>query len=346
MIYKLEDFDHWEQMKNQVIMGDALELLKRLPDNSVDLAVYDLPYNIGKDTWDTIDNYFEWVADIIKGTQRVLKDNGSFYFWHNDMMFISKLMQWMENESDFIFKQFIVWNKRYDKASNKGFLDGFVVPEDLRNYQKMAEYCLFYTFQDETGLSKIMGNCVYPIRDYIRNEIIRAKGKIVFKKINQVLGTATNGGGVGSDTLSLDKTVPAMMTKEHYLKLRDWLNETKEYEYLRKEYEDLRKEYEDLRKEYEDLRYSFNNQKTHHSVWEYEISKSKGHSTPKPMGLIRNIIKHSSNVSSVVLDITSGSFTTAKACQELGRDFIGCDLDESYCKIGERRLSEQPLIVI
>jgi len=65
------------------------------------------------------------------------------------------------------------------------------------------------------------------------------------------------------------------------------------HEFVRQEYEDLRQEYEDLRQEYEDLRYTFNNQKTHHSVWNYEIAEKQGHVTPKPVPLIENIIYHS-----------------------------------------------------
>ena len=64
------------------------------------------------------------------------------------------------------------------------------------------------------------------------------------------MGTATNGGGVASAILSLNKAVPAFITKKHYIKLQEWLNNGKEYEYLRKEYEDLR--------------YTFNNQKLFH----------------------------------------------------------------------------------
>ena len=57
------------------------------------------------------------------------------------------------------------------------------------------------------------------------------------------LGTATNGGGVASSCLSLDKTEPTMITKEMYEKLQHWCKP-----YLRKEYEELRKEYEELRR--------------------------------------------------------------------------------------------------
>ena len=99
--------------------------------------------------------------------------------------------------------------------------------------------------------------CVFMIRDYIRAEILKAKKKIVFKHVNEALGTATNGGGVASACLSLDKAEPAMITKEMYEKLQMWCKP-----YLTKEYEELRKEYEELRKEYEELRRPFNNDRT------------------------------------------------------------------------------------
>jgi site-specific DNA-methyltransferase (adenine-specific) len=209
-------------------------------------------------------------------------------------------------------------------------MDGFVVPEGLRNYQQMAEYILMYTFQDETGLSKIMGNCVYPIRDYIRSEIIRAKGKIILGEINRVLGTADNGGGVASACLSLDKTCPAMITEEHYLKLREWLNKYIEDEYLRKEYEDLR--------------FTFNNQKTHHSVWNYDlVSKKDNHITPKPIELIKNIILHSSKEGQIVLDCFMGTGTVALACKQLNRSFIGCDNCKEYVELANRKLEQNTL---
>ena len=318
---------------NKIHCGDCLELMKEIPDNSIDLIIIDPPYNIKKDYWDDIKNYEEWMKKVILEIQRVLKDNGSFYMFHSEMEVVSDFMNFLREKTNFIFRQFIVWNKRFEGSSRKGFLDGYCCVDMLRNYQQMAEYILYYTFQDETGLSKIMGNCVYPIRDYIRSEIIRAKGKIVLKQINQVLGTATNGGGVASACLSLDKTCPAMITEEHYLILRDWLNTNKEYEYLRKEYEDLRKEYEYLR-------FTFNNQKTHHSVWNYDIENKIGHTTPKPLDLVKNIILHSSNEGDLILDCFMGSGTTAVACKKLNRNFIGIELNPEYVDIANKRLEE------
>lgn len=318
---------------NRIHQGDCLNLLQEIPDRSIDLVVIDPPYNIKKDTWDDIDNYEHWLKCVFLQIERVLKENGSFYWFHSEMEVVADLMSWIKAETPFVFRQFIVWNKRFENSRNKGFLDGYVVVDGLRNYQQMAEYCLYYTFQDETGLSKIMSGAVYPVREYIRTEILRAKGKIVLGDINRVLGTATNGGGVASACLSLDKSKPALLTEEHYLKIRTWLNDGKEYEFLRKEYEDLRKEYEDLR-------YVFHNQKTSHSVWNYDIEKKQGHVTPKPLTLIKNIILHSSKKRSIVLDCFMGSGTVAVACKQLGRNFIGIEKEAEYVELSNRRLGE------
>jgi len=302
--------------------------MKKLPDKCIDLAIIDPPYNIKKAKWDDIKDYENLFIKWLLGIQRVLKDNGSFYFFHSEMSIIAKLMKRIESETNFIYRQFIVWNKRFYGAKSKGFLDGYVEIDGLRNYQQMAEYILFYTFQDETGLSKIMGNCVYSVRDYIRKEIIKAKGKIILKDINSVLGTAINGGGVASACLSEDKTVPAMITEEHYLKIREWLNCGTEYEYLRTEYEDLR--------------FTFNNQKIHHSVWDFNIENEKEfHITTKPVPIIQNIILHSSKPGDLVLDCFSGSGTTAIACHKEKRRFICVEKDLQYCELSRERLEKE-----
>ena len=48
----------------------------------------------------------------------------------------------------------IVWNKRFESSKKKGFLDGFVVKNVLHNWNKMAEYILYYTFDNSWKLSE------------------------------------------------------------------------------------------------------------------------------------------------------------------------------------------------
>lgn len=74
-------------MKNDdylVRFGDSRELLKKVPDNSVQLVVTSPPYNIDKDYGKYNDNisFEEWeelIDSITKEVYRVLKPNGSFF---------------------------------------------------------------------------------------------------------------------------------------------------------------------------------------------------------------------------------------------------------------------------
>ena len=61
--------------KVEIYLGDNLELLKQLEDNSIDSCVSDFPYNLsfmGK-SWDTIPNYYQWCNDRAVELFRVLK---------------------------------------------------------------------------------------------------------------------------------------------------------------------------------------------------------------------------------------------------------------------------------
>jgi site-specific DNA-methyltransferase (adenine-specific) len=70
---------------HRIIHGDALEVLKILPDNSIDLIFADPPYNIGKnfngfvEKWETEEVYLEWSYNWLDLCIQKLKPNGSFY---------------------------------------------------------------------------------------------------------------------------------------------------------------------------------------------------------------------------------------------------------------------------
>ena len=318
----------------QLILGDCLEVMKDMPDKSVDAVITDPPYNISKAEWDKIKDYIGWCGKWITECQRVLKDNGSFYFFHNDIEQLADLVIWIRNNTNLVFKQMIVWNKRFEGSSNKGFLDGFVALEGLRNYQQMAEYLLFYTFQDETGLTtvKLDMNNFSTLRQYFKDyqEALGLTKLEILEKIGQRADHCFRWGSSQWD----------MPTEETYDQLAKIPISN---EFVRREYEFVRREYEDLRREYEDLRYTFNNQKTHHSVWNYDIAPKFGHITPKPIELMKNIINHSSDSEMTILDPFMGSGTTGVACVQTGRNFIGIEIDPTYFAIAERRIQEAQL---
>jgi site-specific DNA-methyltransferase (adenine-specific) len=318
---------------NRIYQRDCIEGMQMIPDKSINLIVIDPPYNIGKDKrwdkWKTIEEYVEFITDVFKECERVLADNGSFYWFHNDMTLTRKLMDVLDSNTAFVYKQFITWNKRFKEARNKGFLDGFIEVESLRNYQQMTEYCLFYTFQDETGLTRVKHSLdnFTTLRNYFRDfqKALGTTKKAIIESVGQRSDHCFRWSSSQWD-------LPTLETYEALSKL------PRDRTFTLREYEDLRREYEDLRREYEDLRYTFNNQKTHHSVWDYEIAPKQGHVTPKPIELIENIICHSSNENDVVLDCFMGSGTTAVASARLNRNFIGFEREPEYIEIANQRL--------
>ena len=305
-----------ENMIGKIYCEDCLETMKRIDDKSINLIIADFPYFEVKGDFDFIwkdfDEFLEWVEVCAKEFKRILADNGSLYVYGDAKKIAYKQIIF---DKYFNLENNLVWYKP-DCMAKKGI-------GEFRSFAPSTERILFYSNE----IVNIEGICVNNARDYIRNEIIRAKGKIIFKDVNKALGTATNGGGVASATLSLDKTVPTMMTKEHYNLLRIWLNSSKEYEYLRKEYEDLRRPFNNTK--YEDV-LSFNQ--------DIFLYNKYNHPTIKPPKLSAELIKISSKENDLVYIPFGGSGTELEQCHLLNRRYIGSELEKKYCDIIEDRI--------
>ena len=64
-----------------------------------------------------------------------------------------------------------------------------------------------------------------------------------------------------------------------------------------------------------------------------------GHPTIKPLDLVKRHILHSTKEGDIVLDCFMGSGTTAVACKELNRQYIGFELDKEYWQIAVDRVN-------
>ncbi|MEK5323355.1 DNA-methyltransferase [Aeribacillus sp. FSL M8-0254] len=325
---------------NRIYQMDAVEGMRLLPDDSVDLIVIDPPYNIGKDKrwdkWRSVDNYVVWMADVFRECERVLKPNGSFYWFHNDMAQVWRLMQALEENTEFVFKSFIT----IDKLDNNYIKDLYGSQKHFRNYLNLAEYCLFYTFQDETGLTRVKHSLdnFTTLRNYFR-ELQNFIG-LKISGINKTLKHRKAEHAFYWKSTQWD--LPTAKTYNELIdvfKIDEWSGFRK-YESLRQEYEQLRQEYEQLRQEYEKQRYTFNASDGVKNVWAYsfrEDPKTK-HPTQKPVRLLEDIIRYSSNEGAIVLDCFMGSGTTAVAAARLDRNFIGFEREPEYVKIANQRL--------
>jgi adenine-specific DNA-methyltransferase len=331
-----------EHLTGKVLHMDCFDLLAQLPDESINLAFLDPPYNIGVFCKMPPDEYLAWCERWIAETSRALKPNGAFWVCHKDPDVLVDLSRMIAAHGRGRVN-WVTWDK-YNRAGNlQGFMDGYTVVEDLRSFQVMAEYLVYHA--DEGGWTaqcdRERGFIFEPLRAYLDDE--RKRAGIHKEDINECLGFRRQGGMASRHYFSRSQWW--LPTSEHYEAMRKLFNcnNGREYKYLRRGYEDLHREYEDLRREYESLRYTFNNPGKVSSVWQIPPAPASLHPTPKPEPLLARVIQTTSNPGDLVLDFFAGSFTTAHEAERLGRRWICCDNDARWIALGKRRLYARQL---
>lgn len=74
-----------------------------------------------------------------------------------------------------------------------------------------------------------------------------------------------------------------------------------------------------------------------------EPGYSDEHPMQKPVALMRHLLQIHSKPQQIVLDAFNGTGATTLACKELGRKYIGIEINKKYCEIAERRLAQEYL---
>ena len=351
-----------------VYQADALDLLRCLPDASVQLIATDPPYFRVKDeawdnAWPSERAFLLWMRDLCREWRRVLAPNGSLYVFASPQM--AHGVERVARRSLRVLSN-IRWRKPPFSTKAEMF-----DKDDLRAPFPASETVLFceqygngpYEDADQAAkdASGYWSACEAAKRstfgDYMRAEFARAG--VTSKQIAALFPSRTGGlTGCVSNWL-LGYNCP---TEEQWQAMREFLHRQaggdylrreyedlrREYEDLRREYEDLRREYEDLRREYEDLRRPFNAtaDNPYTDVWDFPtVSQYPGkHPTEKPLAMFEHIVRVSSRPGDTVLDTFSGSGTTAEAARNLGRRAIVGDSDPHWCRQTALRVSQGSLL--
>ena len=67
----------------------------------------------------------------------------------------------------------------------------------------------------------------------------------------------------------------------------------------------------------------------------------KNHPSPKPIEYYKQILFRFSDEGNMILDAFLGSGTTAVACENLNRRWIGIEIEEKYCEIAAKRIEKE-----
>jgi DNA modification methylase len=91
----------------------------------------------------------------------------------------------------------------------------------------------------------------------------------------------------------------------------------------------------------------YDGQRNKRSVWTVNTKPYSGaHFAVFPTELIEPCILAGAPVGGIVLDPFMGSGTTAQVAQDLGRKYLGCELNPEYGKLQQKRLAQQSLELI
>lgn len=118
--------------KIQLYQGDCLEVMKQIPDKSIDMVLTDPPYSATKNGWDVIIPFEE----LWKQYERIIKDNGAMVFTGQGL-FTAKFI--CSNEK--LYRYSLIW----EKTKAGGFLNAKRMPlqahEDIMVfYKKLPKY--------------------------------------------------------------------------------------------------------------------------------------------------------------------------------------------------------------
>ncbi len=281
----------------------CFKLLASLADNSVDLIATDPPYYKVVDAewdkqWSTKSDFMQWLEQVVIEYARVLKPTGSLYLFCNN--YISSEVELMIAKH-FRVLNHIVWRKPTGRflGCNK---------ESLRKYFPQTERIIFAESKKHNAFA------YEPVRSYLHNAILEAG--VTQKKVDELTGCQMSGHWFGKSQFSLPK-------EEHYQVLQSACPK------LIKSYGELKAEFLELRKKQGRRYFRVTKQVPFTDVWDFKpVQYYEGkHPCEKPLNLMKHIIHSSCLDDGVVLDTFAGSASTAIACQELSRNFIGCELD-------------------
>jgi len=134
---KMKDIN---EFKNRVIEGDCLEVMRGIPNKSIDMILCDLPYGTTQNEWDSSIP----LSTLWKQYKRIIKDNGAIVLTSQGL-FTNKLIS--SNKTWFKYK--LIWIK--SKATN--FLNAKKQP--LRKHE---DICIFYKKQPVYNPQMVRGD--------------------------------------------------------------------------------------------------------------------------------------------------------------------------------------------
>jgi site-specific DNA-methyltransferase (adenine-specific) len=296
--------------------GDCLEMMRQIPDGSVDMVLTDPPYGTVTKMGNSnsvkhgMKNKVDWdvkidIKEMFAECERVTRTGGNIILFSQEP-YTSQIITSAHFNVPFCYR--MVWIKDH-------FANSLIAKVAPVNYYE--DIVVFYRQYD-----RLLSN---PLRKYSQ-KLFAYIGKTK-KDLFDEMGNQS-----ACHFMRFDSMQFSICTLSCYQQLIEMYKIHKMDGFLT--YEEMAAISIKFNKVFnlpEDKKFKSN-------VLSYKKDYEGLHPTQKPVALMEDLIKTYTNEGETVLDFTMGSGTTGVAAKNLNRSFIGIELDESYFNIAKERI--------
>jgi adenine-specific DNA-methyltransferase len=320
---------YYEHDGSTVYHADCRDVLPTLAAQSVDLILTDPPYyRVKAESWDRqwpdAEAFLAWLRDLFGEWRRILKPNGSVLVFAGpdlaarvecalaDYFHVLNSIRWVKEDG---------WHKKADE-------------EALRSFLSPWEALLFaeqYGDQYEDAAKALHLNVYAPIGRAVQTK--REAAGLKRWQVDEACAPSRKPTGLCYRWEAGD----CLPTREQYITFARLCGDGREYEALRREYEALRREYEALRRPF-----AARDGMLSADTWRFPtvLPHYGKHPCEKPLLLLEYAIEATTRPGALVLDACAGSGSTLRAAKNVGRQSIGIELDERWCRQMIGRLAQ------
>lgn len=356
--------------------GDCLELLKQMPDKSIDMVITSPPYynlrdygavgQIGAET--DPNDYLDKLLQVFTEVHRVLKDSGSCWvnlddvYSNQSLLCIPDRFKIRMCEAGWLCRNEIIWHKpnAMPSSAKSRFNNDF---EKLFFFTKRNKYHFSTQYEPlrsavptkstrgRTTKTKYQSN---EQESAVRQGMNKTRGsKLVTVRKN--LPTQEDFVKFMRSKTTIDRVVEESGLKrskvEHWFRrdlsgfsypsAEDWNNIKWLVDDWSEEFKKIDEQLNDITIETDDILKNVDKGRIKRAVWSISTKPFKGyHYAPYPEALVETPILACCPDNGVVLDPFMGSGTTGAVCKRLGRKFIGMELNMDFIETARNRIQE------
>jgi DNA modification methylase len=326
-------------MINQLILGDNLEVLKKMDSESVDLIYLDPPFFSNRnyeviwgdegevrsfqDRWaGGVSHYIDWLKERVIEMHRILRPSGSIFLhcdWHANAYIRVEILDKVFGYQN--FRNEVIWKRADTVKGNVG--------QGKKSFDYNTDTIFFYTKSDNYFFEQ-------PFKDYTEeyiNDFYHHIEPETGRRYQLISMTGPGGASKGNpeyEVMGVKRFWRYSKEKMQELIEKGLVVQTSPGAVPRK-------------KLYLDDGKGVSVQ----SLWDDisalpAVSKERiGYPTQKPEALLKRIIECASNEGDLVLDPFVGGGTTVAVADKLGRRWVGIDQSVQAIKLTELRLYNQ-----